>query len=130
MQRVLGIGGIFFRARDKVALTAWYRDHLGVPVDPNWGGTVFQWAENDPHGDASTVWSAFGDDTDYFGPAGKQFMVNFRVADLDAMLQQLRDHGCDVEERIDDSEFGRFGWVADPEGNRVELWQPPAASGV
>ena len=120
----MGIGGIFFKARDKAALVAWYRDHLGVPVE-DWGGASFGWKAHDPDGDAMTVWSAFDHDTSYFEPSTRDFMVNFRVTDLDAMLDQLRAAGCPVDDRIEQSDFGRFGWVMDPEGNRVELWEPP-----
>ncbi|MEE2827843.1 MAG: VOC family protein, partial [Myxococcota bacterium] len=80
-----------------------------------------------PKGDAHTVWSPFSDDTDYFAPSTKGFMVNFRVADLHAMLDQLRANGCDVDERVEESDYGKFGWVMDPEGNRIELWEPPEA---
>jgi len=121
----MGIGGIFFKATDKATLGAWYRDNLGVPVEAAWGGANFSWKENDPGGDAHTVWSPFPGDTSYFAPSPKDFMVNFRVRDLDAMRDQLRAHGCDVDERVEDGEFGRFGWVMDPDGNRVELWEPP-----
>ena len=126
MQRVRGIGGVFFKARDRAALAAWYRDHLGVPVE-DWGGARFVWAEHDP-ADACTVWNPFAADTAYFAPSQASFMFNFRVDDLDAMLAQLRAAGAEVDERIEDSEYGRFGWVMDPEGNRVELWQPPPAT--
>ncbi len=128
MQQVKGIGGVFLKARDKATLAAWYRDCLGVPVDMAWGGAVFPWAPNDPRGDAVTVWSLFAADSDYFGPAANRYMLNFRVDDLDAMLAQLRGMGCAVEDRVEASEFGRFGWVVDPEGNKVELWQPPIAA--
>ena len=125
MERVQGIGGIFFKARDKAALAAWYRDNLGIPLE-EWGGATLRWAEQHDAANAATVWSPFSADTTYFEPSKASFMVNFRVKDLDAMLGQLRAAGCDVDDRIEDSEFGRFGWVMDPEGNRVELWQPPA----
>lgn len=125
MERVQGIGGLFFKASDPQALGAWYRDHLGIDVQ-SWGGAAFPWAEQDRADSASTIWSPFKADTTYFEPSKASFMVNFRVRDLDAMLAQLRAAGCDVDDRIEDSEFGRFGWVMDPEGNRVELWQPPA----
>ncbi len=117
MERVLGIGGVFFRSRDPEALGAWYREHLGLPVEEG-PYAMFQ-------AEGQTLWSPFPADTDYFGPGGKQFLLNFRVADLDAMLDQLRAAGVDVDDRVEDSEHGRFGWFADPEGNRVELWQPP-----
>jgi len=103
-----------------------YRDNLGLPIEEAWGGAVFPWQENDPRGDAHTVWSPFAADTDYFAPSTKDFMVNFRVRDLRAMLDQLRANGCEVDDRVEESEFGKFGWVMDPEGNRVELWEPPA----
>ena len=124
MQRVKGIGGVFFKARDKKALGEWYRDHLGVPLE-DWGGAVFRWRELDPAGDAATVWSPFAADTSYFAPSTAPFMVNFRVDDLDAMLAQLRAAGAHVDDKLEESELGRFGWVVDPEGNKLELWQPP-----
>lgn len=124
MQRVKGIGGVFFKARDKQALAAWYRDHLGVPLE-DWGGAVFRWRELDPDGDAATVWSPFAADTSYFAPSTAPFMINFRVDDLDAMLAQLRAAGAQVGDKLEESELGRFGWVVDPEGNKLELWQPP-----
>jgi predicted enzyme related to lactoylglutathione lyase len=125
MERVMGVGGIFFKAADKVALGAWYRDNLGVPVE-SWGGASFSWADHDPRGDAQTVWSPFASDTTYFAPSTSGFMVNFRVSDLHATLDQLRANGCDVDDKVDEADFGAFGWVMDPEGNRVELWQPPS----
>jgi predicted enzyme related to lactoylglutathione lyase len=125
MERVMGIGGIFFKAADKASLGTWYRDNLGVAVEEAWGGAIFRWKEHNPKGDAHTVWSPFANDTDYFAPSTKGFMVNFRVADLHAMLDQLRKNGCDVDEKVEESEYGKFGWVMDPEGNRIELWEPP-----
>ena len=126
MNRVTGIGGIFFRARDPVALRAWYAKHLGIDVQP-WGGTAFSWADaaGNPTG-GTTVWSINAADNDYFAPSSAPFMVNYRVEDLAAVLKALREEGCDVLDRTDESEFGKFGWVMDPEGNKVELWQPPA----
>ncbi len=125
MERVQGIGGIFFKARDPKALAAWYRDLLGVPVE-DWGGASIRWAEQDNPDTAYTVWSPFQRDTTYFAPSSAPFMVNFRVRDLEAMLTQLRDAGCTVIESSETSEFGKFGWVIDPEGNKVELWEPAA----
>jgi predicted enzyme related to lactoylglutathione lyase len=126
MKRVTGVGGVFFKARDPKALGEWYRRHLGMEVE-EWGGVAFRWVtEENPSGTGSTVWSPFKEDTDYFAPSTKPFMINLRVADLDALLTALRSEGCAVDEKIHESEFGKFGWVMDPEGNRVELWQPPA----
>ena len=124
MQRVRGIGGIFFKAKDSKALARWYQENLGVPVE-DWGGARFVWKEHDPAGDAATVWSPFKADTEYFAPSTATFMVNYRVDDLDAMLAQLRAAGAKVDDKVEDSEFGRFGWAYDPDGNKIELWQPP-----
>lgn len=126
MQRVTGIGGIFFLARDPVALRSWYKEQLGIDVQ-EWGGTAFTWT--DDAGDpvkGTTIWSIGGPDGEYFAPGKAPFMINYRVADLAALLAQLRKAGCNVLEKTDDSEYGKFGWVMDPEGNKVELWQPPA----
>ncbi len=122
MTRVTGIGGIFFKAKDPKALAEWYKTHLGLPIEP-WGGAVLRWADDSANG--STVWSPFPDTTDYFAPSTAPFLINFRVRDLDALLATLRAEGCAVLDRREASEFGRFGWVIDPEGNKVELWQPP-----
>lgn len=125
MKRVTGIGGVFFKARDPKALGEWYRTHLGIQVEA-WGGAALRWAD-DPAGDkGTTVWSPFKDDTPYFAPSTASFMINYRVEDLHALLAQLREEGCAVDDKVDESEFGKFGWVMDPEGNKVELWQPPA----
>lgn len=125
MKRVTGIGGIFFKARDPAALRAWYQKHLGVDVQP-WGGAAFTWADADGEPmKGSTIWSIGLAEGDSFGE-GKTFMINYRVDDLAPLLQALREEGCNVLEKTDDSEYGKFGWVIDPEGNKVELWQPPA----
>src|SRR5215210_5375044 len=114
MERVLGIGGVFFKARDPKALAAWYREHLGVPVEE--GQTYGALASS--AGGEQTVWSTFAADTTYFGSGPAPFMVNYRVRDLDAMLAQLRAAGAMVEERVEEYDNGRFGWAVDPEGNR------------
>ncbi len=115
MERVLGIGGYFLRASDPKALGAWYRDCLGLDADENglWNPVA-----------GMTVFATFESETDYFGSRTQQSMLNFRVADLDAMLAQLRAAGADVGEETQEMDgVGRFGWVTDPEGNRIELWQ-------
>lgn len=118
MKRVTGIGGIFFAAKDPKKLGDWYKTHLGIDVQ-SWGGTAFQW--DDAGG--MTVWSVGSGSN--FAPSQSPFMVNYRVADLHALLKALREEGCEVLDKIDESEFGKFGWVMDPEGNKVELWEPP-----
>jgi len=121
MKRVTGIGGIFFTARDPVTLRAWYQRHLGIDV-LDWGGAAFSWG-----GDGgTTIWSIGSGEGDSFAPSTAPFMINYRVADLHALLAALHSEGCDVLDKTDDSEYGKFGWVIDPEGNKVELWQPPA----
>lgn len=125
MKRVTGIGGIFFQAKDPIALRAWYQKHLDIDVQ-EWGGTAFTWTDgtgNPTNG--TTVWSIGAASGDNFAPSTSTFMINYRVEDLAALLQALREDGCNVLEKTDDSEFGKFGWVMDPEGNKVELWQPP-----
>ncbi|MBP6748301.1 MAG: VOC family protein [Xanthomonadaceae bacterium] len=125
MQRVTGIGGIFFKAKDPKTLGAWYRDHLGIAVE-EWGGAAFKWVSpENPSGTGTTIWSPFKEDTDYFAPSKSSFMINYRVADLHALLAQLRAEGCEVDAKVEESDYGKFGWVIDPEGNKIELWQPP-----
>ncbi len=115
MERVTGIGGIFFRAADSKALSEWYATHLGVVGDPVW----LQQA-------GPTVFAPFRQDTDYFGRDSQQWMINFRVADMDAMLSQLAAAGIPAETRAewDSADYGRFARIHDPEGNPIELWQP------
>jgi len=127
MKRVTGIGGVFFRAKDPKTLCAWYKTHLGIDVQ-EWGGTAyasFDWtdAEGNPT-KGSTVWSIHAADSNHMAPSDSTFMINYRVDDLPALLQALRDEGCDVLEKTEDTDYGKFGWVMDPEGNKVELWEP------
>ncbi len=127
MARVTGLGGVFFRAKDQAALMTWYREHLGLPLE-DWGGVAFRWAEDGgAPAQAYSVWTVFGPDSKYFAPSEKPFMVNFRVDDLHGLLAKLRAAGCAVDEKVEESEFGKFGWVMDPEGHRLELWEPPKA---
>ncbi|MEC4726471.1 VOC family protein [Shewanella sp. D64] len=125
MKRVTGIGGIFFKAKDAAVLQAWYKRHLGIDVQ-DWGGTAFNWADSDgnPTG-GTTVWCIGSDSGEQFGPNNAPFMVNYRVEDLDVLVAVLKTEGCNVLDKNEDSEFGKFAWVIDPEGNKVELWQPP-----
>ncbi len=129
MIKVTGIGGVFFKARDPKTLGAWYEAHLGVQYE-DWGGTQFHWRRHDaPERIGFTVWSLFKQDSTYFDPGDKPFMVNYIVDDLDAMRAQLRAGGVTVDDKVEASEFGRFGWAMDPEGNRFELWEPPQDAG-
>ena len=125
MRRVTGIGGIFFKANDPVALRAWYQTHLGIDVQA-WGGaaldTLDQTGQPVPR---TTIWSISGNDSDAFAPSKSTFMINYRVAELKGLLEALRGEGCTVLDKTDDSEYGKFGWVIDPEGNKIELWEPP-----
>jgi predicted enzyme related to lactoylglutathione lyase len=118
---ITGIGGVFFKARDPHALSAWYKEHLGIPFGEH-GFTTFRWAEDSPNG--STTVAIFPADTDYFAPGDASFMLNLRVDDLDALLDRLRSLGDPVDARVMEEANGRFGWVVDPEGNRIELWEP------
>jgi predicted enzyme related to lactoylglutathione lyase len=130
MKHVLGIGGIFFKAQDPEKLAGWYQEHLGPEVE-DYGGVSFREPAGTeaiaPKRQSYLIWSPFPADTDYFAPSTKPFMINFRVADLDQLLAKLREEGVTVDEKTEKSEFGYFGWAIDPEGNRIELWEPPLA---
>jgi predicted enzyme related to lactoylglutathione lyase len=124
MAKVTGLGGVFLRARDPKALTAWYAEHLGLPVT-EWGGVQFVWDEcAAPEGQGSTAWSLFPADTDYFGEGKQAVMLNYRVDDLDALLAQLAAKDVWIDPKRQDEAYGRFAWIKDGEGNRVELWEP------
>jgi predicted enzyme related to lactoylglutathione lyase len=126
MRRVTGIGGIFFTAKDPAALGAWYKKHLGIDVQ-DWGGAAFTWTDSTGKPtNGTTIWSVGRSDGTHFAPSKAPFMINYRVENLAHLLTQLRNEGCNVLDKTDDSEYGKFGWVMDPEGNKVELWQPPA----
>lgn len=120
MKRVTGIGGIFFQAQDPETLRAWYQTHLGIDVQA-WGGAAFQWQDQG----GATIWNVSPGKDNPYAPGTSPFMINYRVDDLDALLDALRAEGCNVLEAGEASEYGKFGWVLDPEGNKVELWQPP-----
>ncbi|MGH2491780.1 MAG: VOC family protein [Candidatus Limnocylindria bacterium] len=123
--RVTGIGGVFFKARDRASLGEWYRRHLDIDVQDG-GFALFHWRDHeDPARPGATVWSLFPESTEYFGSEDQRAMINYRVVDLDAVLAALRREGVSVDERVEETPEGRFGWITDPEGNRIELWQPP-----
>lgn len=125
--RVTGLGGIFFKAKNTKKIQAWYKKHLGLPLDPNWGGMAFEWRDaKNPKKKGSTIWSAFEPDTKYFGPGKQTLMINYRVANLKKVLAMLRKEGVWIDPKgIESSEYGQFAWIKDGEGNRIELWQPP-----
>ncbi len=125
MKRVTGIGGIFNKSSDPQRLREWYRKHLGIDFE-EWGGYAFRWKSGDNvTGVGTTVWTIFDAASSYFAPSNAPFMVNYRVADLRALVETLRAEGCQVMDKIDESEYGKFGWVVDPDGNKLELWEPP-----
>jgi predicted enzyme related to lactoylglutathione lyase len=120
MKRVIGIGGIFFKAENPKALAEWYEKHLGI----DFGGKVytdFPFRKNEK---GSTALSFFKQDTQYFDPSAKQFMLNLRVDNLDELLKILREEGVHVFDEAEDTDYGKFGWILDLEGNKIELWQP------
>lgn len=126
MNRVTGIGGVFFKAKDAPTLRAWYARHLGIEVE-EWGGTAFTWTDPDGKPTAGmTIWSVAPATSDQFAPGSASFMINYRVEDLHGLVAALRAEGCNVLDKIEDTEYGKFAWVIDPEDNKVELWQPPA----
>ncbi|MEM8883438.1 MAG: VOC family protein [Planctomycetota bacterium] len=123
-RRVTGIGGIFLRTNDPEGMRQWYADKLGLNNDPKWG-TSFEWRQA-PEGAVKgyTAWNTFPQDTDYFGAADQQVMINYRVEDLDALIETLRAEGVEIASEIQSFEYGKFAHVVDPEGRRVELWEP------
>src|SRR5688572_14145598 len=124
MERVTGIGGIFFKSRDPKALAAWYQKHLGINFGDN-SYTSFRWINpHHPTEPGSTVFSFFRDDTKYFHPSQKDFMLNFRVKNLKELIPALEREGVIIVGDIEEFEYGKFGWIMDPEGNKIELWEP------
>ena len=119
--RITGIGGVFFKAKDPKALAAWYRDVLGLPMEA-WGGAILRY--DAPRHPAALAWNPFPASTDYFAPSTGSFMINYAVDDMDAILTRLQAKGVAVLKRDDKDENGRFAWLLDPEGNKVELWEP------
>jgi predicted enzyme related to lactoylglutathione lyase len=124
MKRVTGLGGIFFKSEDPEKLYTWYEEHLGLKRDSS-EAVVFKWRDLGDEKEGRTVWGIFAKSSKYFDPSPSQFMLNFRVDDLDALLAALRAEGVKVDEKIEEYDYGRFAWIMDPEGNRIELWEPP-----
>jgi len=124
MARVTGIGGVFFKSKgDNKALAEWYQKHLGMKLEP-WGGAILRWTEDRAEDGGLTVWHVAERDTDWFAPSDAPFMINYRVDDLDGLLANLRAAGVEILKGPDSHENGKFAWIADPDGNKVELWEP------
>jgi predicted enzyme related to lactoylglutathione lyase len=124
MARVTGIGGVFLRSKDPEKLTAWYAEHLGFDVSPY--GVTFEWTDEVPKGTGSTTWSTFPDNTEYFGESPRETMINYRVDDLETLLTQLEAAGVWIDPKRENADYGRFAWIQDCDGNRLELWEPLA----
>jgi predicted enzyme related to lactoylglutathione lyase len=126
MAKITGIGGVFFKStKDHAALAAWYRDHLGLNLE-NWGGAILRWPDDKAEDGGLTVWTVAAADTKWFAPSESNFMINYRVDNLDEMLEQLKQKGVEIVSGPQSDENGKFAWVMDPDGNKVELWEPIA----
>lgn len=126
MARVTGIGGVFLKSRgDGKALAKWYQQHLGIPVE-GFGGAVLRWQDDTADDGGLTVWCTTGHDSQWFSPSTSQVMINYRVDDLEALLARLRASGVDILRGPEVHENGAFAWIMDPDGNKVELWEPRA----
>lgn len=126
MKRVTGIGGIFFKADDPKKLYEWYAKHLGIQSEPNGMGAMLHWREDEnPERRGMTIWALFEKQSKYFEPSSAPFMLNYRVDNLDALLEALRAEGVQIDPKREDHDYGRFAWITDPEGNKIELWEPP-----
>lgn len=123
MARITGIGGVFFKSKNKEALAQWYQKNLGLKPEV-WGGAVLQWSEDKAEDKGATVWMVHENDTNHFSPSGSSFMINYRIDDMDGMVAQLKQNGVEIEKGPESHENGKFLWVMDPDGNKVELWEP------
>lgn len=122
--RITGIGGVFLKCKgDSAALAAWYQKHLGMPLE-DWGGAVLRWPDDKAEDRGLTVWHLAGKDSQWFNPSDSSFMINYRVDDLDGLLAQLQAADVAVIAGPESHENGKFAWIMDPDGNKVELWQP------
>jgi predicted enzyme related to lactoylglutathione lyase len=126
MQRVTGIGGVFFKSKDPRKLSVWYEKHLGLKSEDN--VVFFRWRDANTDAPGTTLLSFFPQDTKYFEPGTSPLMMNYRVENLDALLEMLRAEGVDIHEKRENSEYGQFAWITDPDGNKIELWQPPGGT--
>ena len=120
-KRVTGLGGFFFKTPQPDRLKEWYKNHLGIPTDQY--GWSFWWKDKEGQ-DGMTQWSPMNADTEYFAPSESSFMMNFRVENLDELLTALKEEGVTVLEKTEEYDYGKFGWILDPDGNKIELWEP------
>lgn len=126
MAKITGIGGVFIKSAGKGSdLAAWYRDNLGLSLEP-WGGAILKWPDDKAVDGGLTVWSAADGDTKWFSPSESSFMINYRVDNLDELLEQLKENGVEIVKGPESHENGKFAWIMDPDGNKVELWEPMA----
>jgi predicted enzyme related to lactoylglutathione lyase len=124
MAKITGIGGVFLKSKgDSAALASWYQRHLGMPLE-SWGGAVLRWPDDKAEDRGLTVWSLAAKDSKWFSPSESSFMINYRVDNLVELLAQLRASGVEVLKGPESHENGKFAWIMDPEGNKVELWEP------
>ncbi|KFE72224.1 VOC family protein [Hyalangium minutum] len=124
MAKITGIGGVFFKSRsDHKALSAWYQRHLGIALE-EWGGAIIRWPEDKAEDKGLTVWNVAEKDSRWFSPSESSFMINYRVDDLDALIRQLKEGGVEILKGPESHENGKFAWLMDPDGNKVELWEP------
>lgn len=124
MPHVTGIGGVFFKSKgNHKALAEWYQKHLGIRLEP-WGGAVFRWSDDQAKDKGVTAWNVTEKDTNQFSPSESSFMINYRVDDLDGLVANLTKDGIKIIQGPESSEYGKFAWIIDPEGNKIELWEP------
>jgi predicted enzyme related to lactoylglutathione lyase len=124
MAKVTGIGGVFIKSIGKGSdLAAWYRDNLGLDLE-SWGGAILKWPEDKAEDGGVTVWSAADSETKWFSPSESSFMINYRVDNMDDMLEHLKQNGVEIQKGPESHENGKFAWIIDPDGNKLELWEP------
>ena len=124
MAKITGIGGVFFKSKsDHKELAAWYNKHLGMPME-SWGGTILRWVDDTAEDGGLTVWTTAANDTKWFSPSESSFMINYRVDNMDEMIEQLTTGGVEITQGPESHENGKFAWIMDPDGNKVELWEP------
>lgn len=124
MAKITGIGGVFFKSRDKGAkLAAWYKENLGLDLE-SWGGAILKWTDDAVVDGGLTVWSSADSDTKWFNPSESSFMINYRVDNLDELLEQLKQNCVEIQKGPESHENGKFAWIMDPDGNKLELWEP------